>query len=136
MELTLLDTDILSEVLKGKDHRVSQLAHDYPAEHHRFAFSAITAYEIVRGMRARQATRQLPEFLKLVGTSEVFPLSVKVLIRAADLWAEARNAGHPRGDADLMIAATALESGRVLVTGNADHFSWIAGLTVANWRGP
>lgn len=35
-----------------------------------------------------------------------------VLMRAADLWAEARRLGHPRNDADIIIAATALEEGR------------------------
>ena len=49
--------------------------------------------------------------------------------RAGDLWAFARQHGHPHGDADLIIAATALESQRVLVTGNSDHFAWIPGLT-------
>jgi hypothetical protein len=35
---------------------------------------------------------------------------------------------------DLIIAATALEHDRALVTGNTPHFSWISGLSLANWR--
>jgi predicted nucleic acid-binding protein len=57
-------------------------------------------------------------------------------MRAADLWADGRNSGHPRDDADLIIAATALEAGRVLVTGNTQHFAWIPGLRLADWRCP
>ena len=94
----------------------------------------MTVYEIIRGMRARAATRQLSEFLKLVNTSDVLPVSMPVLMRAGELWAEARNAGHPRNDADLIIASTALETGRILVTGNANHFSWINGLQMSDWR--
>jgi predicted nucleic acid-binding protein len=37
-------------------------------------------------------------------------------------------------DPDLFIAATALHFRRVLVTGNIDHFSWISGLTIEDWR--
>ena len=37
-------------------------------------------------------------------------------------------------DADLIIAATALEHGRTLATGNAAHFSWINGLNLEDWR--
>jgi predicted nucleic acid-binding protein len=59
-----------------------------------------------------------------------------VLLRAADLWAEARRGGHPQSDADLIIAATALEHGLALVTGNTTHFSWIPGLKLADWRQP
>jgi tRNA(fMet)-specific endonuclease VapC len=102
--------------------------------HQRFAFSAITAYEIIRGLKARRAMRQLAEFLKTVRTSEVFPISMSVLLRAADLWAEARQSGQPQNDADLIIAATALEHGRVLATGNTDHYSWISGLALVDWR--
>jgi tRNA(fMet)-specific endonuclease VapC len=134
MDEALLDTDILSEVLKRKDNRVLAKARRYLAEHQRFAFSSITAYEIIRGMRANQAMRQLTEFLKTVKTSDVFPVSMTVLMRAAELWAEAHRSGHPQDDADLIIASTALEQRRMLVTGNTDHFAWISGLTLENWR--
>jgi predicted nucleic acid-binding protein len=36
-------------------------------------------------------------------------------------------------DTDI-IAATALETGRTLVTGNIAHFDWIPGLALADWR--
>jgi tRNA(fMet)-specific endonuclease VapC len=130
----LIDTDILSEVIKRKDSRVLTKARRYLAEHQRFAFSSITAYEIIRGMRASQATRQLSDFLKTVATSDVLPANMPVLMRAAELWAEAYRSGRPQSDADLIIAATALEDSRVLVTGNTEHFAWIPGLTLDNWR--
>jgi tRNA(fMet)-specific endonuclease VapC len=136
MDESLLDTDILSEVLKRRDKRVLAKARRYLTQHRRFAFSAITAYEIVRGMRASQASRQLGEFLKTIGTSEVFPVTMPVLLRASELWAEATRLGRPQNDADLIIAATALEHSRVLVTGNTEHFAWIPNLNLQNWREP
>lgn len=136
MDQALLDTDILSEVLKGRDSEVLATAGHYLSEHQRLAFSEITVYEIVRGMRSKRATQQLAEFLKTVGTSDVYPVSRSVLLRAADLWVEARLGGHPKNDADLIIAATALEAGLMLVSGNTAHFSWIAGLQLADWRTP
>lgn len=134
MDKALLDTDILSEVLKRKDPQVLATAGQYLAEHQRFAFSAITLYEVIRGLQANGATRQLAEFLNTVGTSDVLPISTPVLMRAANLWAEGQNAGYPHDDADLIIAATALENGLVLVTGNTSHFSWIKGLQLSDWR--
>ena len=56
------------------------------------------------------------------------------LDRTADLWVLVRQGRHPGRDADLMIAATALESGRVLATGNRPHFAWIPNLTIDDWR--
>jgi tRNA(fMet)-specific endonuclease VapC len=136
MDEALLDTDILSEVLKRKDKRVLAKARQYLSEHLRFAFSSITAYEIVRGLQANQATRQLSVFVRTADTSEVLPVTMPILMRAAELWADASRSGRPQNDADLIIAPTALEEGRVLVTGNTDHFAWIPGLTLENWREP
>jgi predicted nucleic acid-binding protein len=136
MDEALIDTDILSEVLKAKDRTVLDHASLYLHQHGRFGFSAITFYEILRGFRASQAVRQLSHFVALAGGSDVLPVSLAVLDRAASLWADAHAGGHPRDDADLIIAATALESGRTLVTGNVSHFAWINGLKVDDWRQP
>ena len=136
MDAALLDTDILSELLKRRDPKVLTAAQRYLSQHPRLAFSAISVYEIVRGLKATSAKRQLAEFLKTVGTSDVFSVSVPVLMRAAELWVTARTGGHPHDDADLIIAATALEHGRVLVTGNTAHFAWIPGLRLEDWRKP
>lgn len=134
MELAILDTDMLSEVLKRKDPQVLASARQYLLEHQRLAFSAMTVYEVVRGLRSNQSVRQLSAFLQTANTSDVFPISVPVLMRAADLWVDARNGGHPQNDADLIIAATAMEANRLLVTGNTKHYSWIKGLKIADWR--
>ena len=136
MDQAILDTDILSEVLKRKDPQVLATARQYLVEHQRLAFSEMTVYEIVRGLKATKAKRQLAGFLRTVDTSDVFPISRPVLMRAADLWAEGRSGGHLHDEADLIIAATALEAQRVLVTGNTSHYAWIKGLQLTDWRTP
>ena len=136
MDESLLDTDILSEILKGQNQAVLATAQQYLGEHQRLSFSAITLYEIIRGLRAKGSVQRLGQFLQTASNSDVLPVSVPVLMRAADLWSEARQGGHPCDDADLIIAATALEAHRVLVTGNTRHFEWIPGLTLLDWRQP
>jgi predicted nucleic acid-binding protein len=134
MDVGLIDTDILSEVLKAKNAKVLDRARLYLEEHGRFAFSAITFYEMLRGFRAARASRQLANFIALAATSDVLPVSMTVLDQAASLWAEAYTGGRPRDDADLIIAATALQSGRTLITGNVNHFNWISALKIDDWR--
>jgi len=136
MSPALLDTDILSECLKQKNRRVVQQAANYLAIHGRFAISAMTRYEVLRGLKDKNATRQLGNFATFCQNVEILPITDAVLVRASDLWVLARQGGHPRRDPDLIIAATALEHGRVLVTGNTPHFAWIAGLTIEDWRQP
>src|SRR5580658_3557734 len=103
MNLALLDTDILSELLKQQNPAVQQNAANYLSEHGQFAISAITRYEVVRGLKSKQAWRQLNQFRSFCGNTLVLPISDAVLDRASDLWADARKGGHPGRDPDLII---------------------------------
>jgi tRNA(fMet)-specific endonuclease VapC len=134
MDVSLLDTDILTEIFKARNQHVATIAANYLQFHGEFAISAMTRFEVVRGLRHKQANKMLASFSAMCAQMAVFPISDDVLDRAADLWVEARNAGHPQRDADLIIAATALVHNRTLVTGNTAHFQWINGLSIADWR--
>ena len=62
MAQALLDTDVLSEVIKGRDSLVAQRAQKYLQTHKRFTFSIITRYEILRGLKAKVALQQITLF--------------------------------------------------------------------------
>src|SRR5689334_3382695 len=123
MDPALLDTDILSEVLKLRNPVVRKRALDYAQAVGPLAISAMTRYEVIRGYRDQDAPTQLARFDTFCRHAIVFAVTDAVFDRAADLWVLGRKGGHPRNDADLLIAATALEHGRVLVTGNTTHFA-------------
>ena len=134
MENALLDTDMLSEVLKQRNSQVITKAAAYLRSHGRFAFSAFTRFEISRGFKEKSAINQSTRFREFCERSLIIPVTDSILERTEDLWASARRGGLPCGDADLIIAATALETGRVFVTGNTAHYAWISGLTLGDWR--
>ncbi len=64
--------------------------------------------EVVRGLKDKKADRQLVQFKSFCGHSRIIAVRDAILDRAADLWVAAHRDGHPRNDADLLIAATAL----------------------------
>lgn len=130
MEFALLDTDTLSELLKQRNSNVRRHALEYLRDCGPIAFSAVTRFEILRGLKQKRATRQLAQFAEFCDDSLVIPLSEAIFDRAADLWVEAYRNGYPRNDADVLIAATAIESGRELVSGNLSHYSRIVGLAM------
>ena len=99
-------------------------------------FSAFTRYEVLRGYKKQGASIQLARFHIFCQKSGILPVTDSIWDRASDLWAEAQNTGRPCGDADLVIAATALEHQLALVTGNTAHFSWIPGLVLEDGRTP
>ncbi len=130
----LLDTDILSEIVKLRDVVVVRRALAYTRQVGLLTFSAFTRYEVLRGFKRRRASTQLARFHVFCDESQVLPVTDAIWNRASDLWSEARNSGRSCEDADLVIAATAIEHQLTLVTGNTDHFSWIPGLTLDDWR--
>ena len=134
MDSFLLDTDIVSEVLKQRNATVQQNAAAYLRQHQKSCFSSVTRFELIRWYKVTNATTQLRRFQVFCQNSLILPLTEPIFDRAADLWAYGRIRGHPIEDADVLIGATALEHGRILVTGNEAHFNWMPGLTVDNWR--
>jgi predicted nucleic acid-binding protein len=56
---SILDTDILSEYLKGHNTIVASNAADYVEEHGFFTFTSVTVFEIVFGLEVKGAHSQL-----------------------------------------------------------------------------
>jgi tRNA(fMet)-specific endonuclease VapC len=134
MESALLDTDTLSEIIKGIDPRVQDHARRYLALFRHLTFSIITRYEILRGLKARRATRQIARFEQRCQHSEVLPSTDDIIVQAAEVYAVLYQEGQLISDADILIAATALKYHLVLVTENVNHFRRIPGLSIESWR--
>ena len=130
----LLDSDMLSEVMKGKDPQVLRHAREYLEEHGVFRFSIVTRYEVLRGLCAKNATRQIANFLDECRTSIVYPMTEEVVDRGAEIYGSLWRQGQLISEGDVLIAATALLQNLVLVTGNEEHFQRIEGLRLLNWR--
>ncbi len=62
MDASLLDTDILNEVLKQKNANVVRHAAEYVSQHGQFALSSISRYEVLRGLKEKKAVAQLARF--------------------------------------------------------------------------
>ncbi len=132
----LLDSDTLIDVLRQRNPCVTARATSYLNSQGQFTFSSLTRYEVLRGLILRNAQTQLASFDTFCHNSQILPLTQIVLDRAARLWAEGWQLGKSVRDADLIIAATALEAGLDLATSNTMHFAWINGLVTENWRLP
>jgi tRNA(fMet)-specific endonuclease VapC len=136
MQEVLLDSDMLSEIWKRKNATVVGHAARYLAFHSQFTFSTMSKYEVLRGLKQKKAKVQEAQFTSFRRHCRVVDLNERIADRAAEPWADAMNAGKPADDADLLIAATALENNLPLCTGNTSHFDWIPGLKLVDWRLP
>jgi len=99
MEPALLDTDTLSEVMKGQDAQVQDHARQYLATFGTFTFSLMTRYEVLRGLKVRNAVRQLARFEQQCRRSHVLPLTDAIIVRAAEIYALLSQRGQLISDA-------------------------------------
>jgi len=134
--LALLDTDTLSEIMKGRDSNVEQKAREYLKTNGQFRISVISRYEILRGLKAKHAVRQIAIFEDRCKKSYVYPLTDDIIVQASDTYAYLHQQGLLISDADILIAATALVHDFVLITGNAEHFNRIPNLISKSWKLP
>jgi tRNA(fMet)-specific endonuclease VapC len=128
----LLDTDILSALMR-KDVKATLRARTYIEEFGQLSFSEITRYEILRGLKAKGAEKQERAFVRLCDRCAILPVTGEVAFAAAETYADLAARGQLIGDADILIAATALVRGLGVATNNEDHFARIRGLSVENW---
>lgn len=128
--MNLLDTDTCIGILKG----VPKVVSAWRACNERCALSLMSVGELAYGAaKARNPEAERGRVERLVGILDEGSLTKAVMMRFGLLKAELEAAGTPLADADLLIAATALEHDMTLVTGNTKHFARIPGLELENW---
>ncbi|GBL12399.1 ribonuclease VapC1 [Microcystis aeruginosa Sj] len=124
MKPCLLDTDILS--LFFRNH--PQVVHScnlYLQEYRQLSFSLITHYEILSGLKHRDAQKQLDKFLEFSRLNQILLLTEESVTTSAKIYADLRKKGTPLDDIDLLIAGVAIANNLVLITHNQKHFSKI-----------
>jgi len=128
--MVLLDTDVCISLLRG-NRKVIEHRKDFAGE---VSVSFMNVAELYYG--AEKSAN--PYKNKIV--VEQFLLTVRtinsnrnIMKRFGHLKAQLGQTGNQLADADLLIAATVLETCTHLVTGNTRHFSRIEGLILLNW---
>lgn len=128
VDKVLLDTDTLSEIVKGKNANVTAAAVAYRSAFNNFTFSTITIVEIIRGYQKRGSVAQLGGFMAALPLSELLPLDMDSAILAGQIAGRLESIGQLIGLPDTMIASIALQHDLTLVTGNQAHFQRVQSL--------
>jgi predicted nucleic acid-binding protein len=128
----LFDTDAISEVLKKRPAPAYLRWLKTIPRDEQFT-SAVAIGELYKGaFRASDRDRHLHNVEKRVLPSlTVLPYEVATARVYGAIRADLERRGRSLADADLQIAATALQHGLELVTGNTKHFRRVPGLTLA-----
>jgi tRNA(fMet)-specific endonuclease VapC len=131
--LYLIDTDILSHVIRG-DRDVLERFEEHGSSI--MLVSVMTLHEIRYGLRRIEHGRADLEAC-LAGILEILiPVAIdcRIAEEAALIRASLDSTGRPVGLADPLIAATARVHGLTIVTHNTKHFAEIDGLDIEDWK--
>jgi len=138
VDKALLDTDILSELLKGMDPHVVARAGAYRAVFGQYTISLVSVVEVVKGFQRRRQEPRLQKFLAGLSVMELLSLDLASAELAGRIYGDLERTGQTIGRMDPLIAAVALSHDLVLVSGNQAHYQRIQtcgyALKLDNWR--
>lgn len=117
----IFDTDILIWHLRGHSKAASFVERSREP-----VISAVTRMELFAGCRDMAEKRQLHAYFQVLSLTAI-PLNPEISHRAC-LLIETYRPGFDLSIPDALIAATAIEQGLTLATGNYRHFRVIKGL--------
>ena len=129
----LLDTDTCIAVLRGQASIIKKVEQLRPNQ---IAVSSITHYELTYGALRLGTKPQMTELAKIEQFLELLhelSFTKKTAQVTAHIRVGLETVGVPIGPMDLQIAATALESNCILITGNEGEFGRIKELQIENW---
>jgi tRNA(fMet)-specific endonuclease VapC len=122
----LVDSDWVVDWLLGVTKAVRLLA---SLEREGLAISLVTYGEVYEGIYyGRDSARSRRQFVNFLRGISVVPLNRSVMQRFAIVRGDLRRQGLLIGDADLLIAATALHHDLTLITRNTSHFQRVPDL--------
>jgi tRNA(fMet)-specific endonuclease VapC len=141
MERSLLDTDMFSEVMRGRNQAIRAKADAYLDVVGHLTLSVITVSELVDGFRRQQRDDRIAELMAEIdaGKHEIITLDLMTAVTAGRIFGDLHRTGQPIGGADPFIAACAIMLDLPLITGNIEHYQRIRllgySLRLENWRG-
>lgn len=123
----ILDTSVLVASERGDHDLFDALSPDDEP-----AIAAITAAELLVGVELASGARRQRRARRVEGLLDLVPVEPYDVVTArahAHLIAATRSAGRPRGAYELIIAATALATGRLIMSADRAAFGELPGVT-------
>jgi tRNA(fMet)-specific endonuclease VapC len=128
----LLDTNILTAMLK-KNQKVNVKLEEVTFLGEEVFISCISYYESKRGLLYANATRQLSDLIEVCRKYRILFLDdIAIIEKACEIHADLKRKGTPIQEADILIAATAIARGLIIVSNDSDLLR-VQGITLENW---
>ncbi|MDR0778809.1 MAG: PIN domain-containing protein [Methanomassiliicoccaceae archaeon] len=126
-----LDTNVMISLLNDKNlnimRRMTSLARS------NVKIPSMVMGEFITGGIKGGSERKKNNINKLLSMFEIVPFDAEAAVIYAKIRAELEKKGNTIGSNDLIIAATVLSRGGILVTNNTKEFCRVEGLQIEDW---
>jgi tRNA(fMet)-specific endonuclease VapC len=126
----MLDTDTVSLVVRKHSSVIGKLIKHEDDE---ICISAITYAEICYGLEKKGSVKLFNEIMSIMGKFTIVDFNNSQSEIYGKIRLGLEKSGTPLGDMDMLIAASAIATGAILISHNTKHFSKIKGLKVEDW---
>lgn len=131
MALTVADSDVLIDALRGREAARDRIAFELRSG--TLATTSITLFELRSGsLKAAGAAEAVEALLRPLA---ILPVDEAAAVRAAEVRRALERSGEPIGMADYLIAGICLSRSAQLLTRNRKHFERVAGLSAEYFDG-
>ena len=120
----VIDTDILIDF--GRDRKDAVQTMELLEKNYQLTTSVITAMELYSGCRSKKDIKKVEE---LIADLHIRLVSKSISERAYDLMKKFRSS-HGVEINDMLIAATAIETGAKMISKNQKHYQFLPGLNL------
>lgn len=127
----LLDTNILSDIVRNPDGRITEAIRRVSATE--ICTSIIVAAELRYGAAKRASTRLATQLEVILAAIEIMPFETPMDAAYGALRTELERRGTLIGPHDMLIAAQCLTLDLTLVTDNEREFARVDCLNIENW---
>ena len=112
-----LDSNVIIDYLRDNENIIRHMS-EARANGNLLSICPIVYYEIVRGFKIANASKQLEKFMSLYQTLSPLSFDMRATEKTIDIY----------------IAAISIVNDCTLVTANTKHFGRVEGLDFVNWR--
>ncbi|MFA6937707.1 MAG: PIN domain-containing protein [Treponema sp.] len=130
--LYFLDTNIIIDLLEGKENIVSNLKNLYQSQ--TVKISDIVYYEVLRGFKYKNDDLKLSIFEDFCNCIGVEYQTKESMEKASEIYADLKHKGKLIEDDDILIGSLALVKNGILITNNKRHLSRINDLKIEVWN--
>jgi len=127
-----LDANIISYLLRGNDSIIEKWRYERTIGN-QSTIPIVAYYEVKRGLIASKATTKLKALEELCEAIGIIEFTIQDADTSSSIYGKLKVNGNLIDDADILIAAQAINRGHTLVTNNAKHFDRVDDLDIVNW---